>query len=272
MLTGIWLEFCQALRILLPGTHLPTPQQGGQPPLLSSQPAAARTIPSPAPPFSSPKLPCFSNPYWDTSANCLSHLPLYSPLFRAGFNVLPLFFAIFTHPLIIQADFLKFRCVTRACLLTTRHKHDSHISWEIQTQKAGHGALPHFWLEHLSSPAHYVAAWRCVARGWQERRAVLSLWQQYLLVLAETTPLKPFQTPKMDKCKQHKGTLTHCRQTHTAKLCFYSAATDPGCFLPFSDDSCLPQTFCSEMERGDSSLSQTAQYYRKKKKKAPQYF
>lgn len=111
-----------------------------------------------APPFSSSKLPCFSNPYSDTSANCLSHLPLYSPLLRAGFNIFPLFFAIFTHPLVSQANFLKFFCVTLLCLLTTRHKHDSHVSWEIQAWKAGHATLPHFWRDHFPSLAHHTAA------------------------------------------------------------------------------------------------------------------
>lgn len=67
----------------------------------------------------------------------------------------------------------------------------------------------------------------------QERRAALSLWQRYLLVLAEATQLKPFQTQRMDKCKQPKGRVTRYKQTHAQlNSSFVVLLQIPGALLP----------------------------------------
>lgn len=72
-------------------------------------------------------------------------------------------------------------------------------------------------------------------RDHEWERTALSLWQQYLSVLVETTQLKPFQTQRMDKYKPPKGTISHYRQTHVAEFFFCSALRIPGALLPSSE-------------------------------------
>lgn len=224
-----------------------------------------------------PNFLVFQTPSSNSSANCLSHLPLYFPLFRAGFNIFLLFIATFTHPLMSQTDFLRFLCVTQG--LSTPHQAQTRLpqflgntglgSWTSNSTRFLPRSLP---------PSHFPC--RCLkgcARGGRaerdkrhrlEGRAALSLWQLHLLVLAETPWFKLFQT-QMDKCKQPKGTFTYYKFTLSTILLFLpSPAAVPECsstcpwFLPTSG-------FCCPMEEGRFWLIQTGQY---KQNKAPPFF
>lgn len=209
-----------------------------------------------------------------SSADCLSHLPLYFPLLRAGFDKFPLFSATSTPPLMSQADFLKFLCVTQGLPTHTRHKHSSPSSWETQRSWTCNSAsfLPG------SPPLHTfpAGAQRAVPgeggrEGQQEGQAggktALSLWQLHLLVLAQTPCFKLFQT-QMDKCKQPKGTFT-CYELKLRKMifCFLVLLQFLSVPLPVHD-SCPPQIVAVQWKKEVSGFFQTGQY---KQNKAPPF-
>lgn len=159
--------------------------------------------------FLLPSFLVFQTPSSNSSASCLSHLPLYFPLFRAGFNIFPLFFATFAHPLMSQADFSKFLCVTLG--LPTHYQAQTRLPQLLGNTGLGSWTCnPAAFLTRSLPRPHFPC--RCLqgcaggGRAGRWHQEALSLWQLHLLVLAETPWFKLFQT-RMDKCKQPKGTF-----------------------------------------------------------------
>lgn len=201
----------------------------------------------------------FQTPSSDSSASCLSHLPLYFLLFRAGFGIFPLFFATFTHPLMSWADLLKFLCVTLG--LPTHHQAQTQLpqllgstglgSWMCNSATFLTGSL---------SPSHFL--WGCLkgcARGGRAERCQEEQagGKSSSVPLAARSVSSNSFKPKRANASNPK-VHSYPANSHFVKVfCFLALLQFLSVPLPVQD-SCPPQIFAVQWKKAVSGLLKLA--------------